>query len=126
MAAAYEVTYGPRAVTTKGSTGLPLRAIMSPTLPGRRVVAVRPHMHLDASSGNAEALIAYQTSDDGVTWSVPSPLTAYVAASGWTDASTFSAITAAPYVRFLVLARNTSGTERECLRISLTLEIKFI
>ena len=125
---AMELTGGPKPAATKGDTVNALFALVTRPVDGRQVEKVRPHLHLESLTGDLEVRVMVQTSDDAVTWSAPTTLigyTTWVSAEGWTFGTTWASPSGAPFFRFGVDARNKTGTERDCARVRLTVDIVF-
>ena len=125
---ASEILTGLRPVFSAKSTTTTNCHPLTAPVDGRRVGSVRVGYELRSTSGLLELRVFQQTSNDGLSWNAPATLsgyTTYNSTLGFTYGTTFASVTAAPYVRFGLECRNTSGTKLEAALGGLILDLTF-
>ncbi|MEZ4316356.1 MAG: hypothetical protein R3F61_02580 [Myxococcota bacterium] len=112
--AARTISGGPQVVPTKPNASANFTPLTG-AVPMSGVSSVRGTLWRDFGTEFVKARVAYQVSDDGVTWDdqLELPGSAYTASDGYAYSAGFTSIAAAQdnqFVRFGVLATNSSGS----------------
>lgn len=107
---------GPRATPSSGSTSTCLFTPLLEPVPAGPITEVRCTFDMSANTGEALTQPAYQTSDDGVTWSAATAIGAATLSAdgvshgtGWVSIS----VNTKRHVRFGILTKNATGSENE-------------
>lgn len=123
---AHTYAAGPLEIAS-GTNATPRFYAMTQAIPTQSLNKVRGSWRMDGDTGGADIRGAYQTSDDGVTWSAATALDAtYLSADGpWYNSSGFTTVdfSASTYVRFGMQIKQ-SASAREMCQASLRVDVR--